>query len=1008
MNTPEHDPARTGPPGAEPGAEAKAAPRKKAAPKSTLFFAPEAKPGSMFRPAARREDLLGALLLAAALALFYLFRSPLWALPGASAAVASAVAGIVPPASAMQVPAVAAARLLLPLAKGPGCAVAVSNALLAAAACGAFFLALLSLFHAYLRPSLLAEDVRHGEFQAAFLPRFGAAAGALLWGLSPAALRLASGQAPNAAAVFATTAAFALLLHAQVADRFGAMLAGAALAGAAAGVFPVAAFALPLALVPVVLHSVMTESERHPAFLVAAGFSAMAAGALASAALASAAFAAASPSGPGIASAAKALADHAAGMARATIGTERAMGMDPAAARFVPALSVVPFVGWLFAARTSLAEREGRVSLHLFNVAVLVVSALCAVGTGFSPLTAAAALAPEAPAAALCAATFAYALVACYVQSLYFFSENVVPPKSEDELRTGYALRWASVATGALVAAAAALSSARNAPTRACSLWKFLADASLDSLDGHLCLEVSPETRPLLRLRAAERGVPLSFFPADLPFPAGAGDPALVASDSDPGAWEDAGLPARPSGILFVGLPPGADPDPARAAEGWRRLAAEAARRIARARRSGGPSAARAARLLGARVASAGAELVREAARAGKPARAATLLSEARAFAPDSPMAALASVSILRQGAPAADFSALATATERGGPGLAGLAEMSLALARPVDPAAEAFLAPGFFRIGAPRRAVAVLERSEAFFADLTAEDHATVVSALGRAKLALGDREGARAAFEKALAISGGSDPQAAFALAEILAPAPPDDDAEAARLGRLAALGASREAILASRLRAMEARGIPVSARMVLDKEIRNDSHNPTLYLMRFERLLDALAAAPEDDRRRWSDAAAEDLVKLREDPGPWSARIALGAARLWLLEGQPALARAELASEAIARPGDPRILAPLVALDAAIGMAEARTEHLAALRRVDPAAAEAAAVAAPDPDALLGLSLEEELFAAFPSDRQDAEFEGAAAVASLDPEKTHGALLRAFATAALSGRP
>lgn len=1008
MNTPEHDPTQTDAPGAKPDAEAKAAPRKKAAPKRTLFFAPEAKPGSMFAPAARRGDLLAALLSAAAMALFYLFRSPMWALPGASAAVASVVAGIDPPASATQIPAVAAARLLLPLATGPGCAVAVSNALLTAAACGAFFLALLSLFHVYLRPSLLAEDVRHGEFQAVFLPRFGAAAGTLLWGVSPAALRLAAGQAPDAAVVFTMTAAFALLLHAQVADRFGAILAGAALAGVAAGVHPVAVFALPLALVPVVIHSVMTESERNPALTIAAGFSAAAAGALASAALASAAFAAASPAGLGIASAAKALVAHLAEMARATIGSERALGMDPAAARFVPALSVVPFVGWLFAARTSLAEREGRISLHVFNVAVLAVSALCAVGTGFSPLTAAAGLAPEAPAAALCAATFAYALVACYVQSLYFFSENVFPPKSESELRTGYAIRWTIVATGALVASAAALSSARNAPTRASSLWRFLADASLDSLDGHNCLEVSRETRPLLRLRAAERGVPLTFYPDDLPFPAGAGDPALVASDSDPGAWEDAGLPSRPSGILFVGLAPDADPDPARAAEGWKRLAAEATRRIRRARKSGGPTAALAARLLGARVASAGAELVRETARAGMPGRATSLLAETRSFAPNSPMVALASVSILRQGAPARDFAALSAATERGGPGLAGLAEMSLALARPVDLAAEAFLAPGFVRIGAPKRAVAVLERSESSFADLTAEDRAIVVSALGRAKLALGDREGARAAFEKAMAISGGSNPQAAFALAEVMAPAPPDDDAEAARIARLEVLGASREAILASRLRAMEARGIPVSARMLLDKEIRNDSHNPTLYLMRFERLLDALAAAPDDDRRRWSEAAAEDLVKLRDDPGPWSARIALGSARLWLLEGQTDLARAELASEAIVRPGDPLILAPLVALDGAIGMPEARAEHLAALRRVDPAAAEAAAAAEPDPDALLRLSLEEELFAAFPADRQDAEFEGAAAVASLNPEKTHAALLRAFATAALSDRP
>ena len=979
--------------------------KRQAAAKRTLFFAPEAKPGDMFAPAATRSDLAGALLLSAAFLAFFLFRSPLWALPGPSAAVASAVAGVEAPASAMQMPAVAAARLFLPLAGGPGRAVAVSNAFFAALSCGALFLALLSLFHAYLKPSILAEDVRHGRFQAAFLPRFGAAAGAVLWGVCPAALRLASGEAPEAACVFASAAAFALLLHAQVADRFGAMLAGAALAGAAAGVFPVAVFALPLALVPVAMLSVVTDSERHPAVTLAAGLCAAAAGALVSSAVAAAAFAAASPGPSGTGSAARALFAHVADMARSTVGSGRAMGMDPAAARFVPALAVVPFLGWLFAARTSLSEREERVSLHVFNAAVLAVSAICAVGTGFSPLSAAEGLAPEAPAAALCAATFAYALVACYVQSLYFFSENVFPPKSRDELRAGFAIRCAAVATGAAVATAAALSSARNAPSRASSLWEFLADATLDSLDGRRCLEASRETRPLLRLRAAERGVPLDFFPDDLPFPAGAPDPALVASDSDPGAWEDAGFPVRPSGLLFVGRAPGDAPGTGRAAEEWKRLSAEAARRIARARGRGGRTASRAAGLLGARVAAAGAELVRETARAGRAAAAARLLGEVRAFAPASPLAALASVSLRHRGAPDRDFAALAAATERGGPGLAGFAELSLDLSRPVDLAAEAFLAPGFFRLSAPERAIAALERAEPAFEELTAEDRALVISAIGRAKLALGDRGGARAAFEKAMAVSGGSDPQAAYALAEILAPPPADEEAGKARLGRLEALGASRNALLAARLREMEARGIPVSARMVLDKAIRDDPHDPTLYLMRFERLLDALAAAPQDDRRRWRDAAEEDLVKLHDDPGPWSVRIALGAARLRLLDGQTALARAELAGEAIAHPAERRILAPLVALDAALGMPEARAEHLAALRRADPAAADAAADAAPDPDTLFGITLEEELFAAFPEDRRAAEFEGAVAIAARDPDGTHRALLRAFGTAALA---
>ena len=189
------------------------------------------------------------------------------------------------------------------------------------------------------------------------------------------------------------------------------------------------------------------------------------------------------------------------------------------------------------------------------------------------------------------------------------------------------------------------------------------------------------------------------------------------------------------------------------------------------------------------------------------------------------------------------------------------------------------------------------------------------------------------------------------------------------------------------------------------MLDKAIRDDPHDPTLYLMRFERLLDALAAAPQDDRRRWRDAAEEDLVKLHDDPGPWSVRIALGAARLRLLDGQTALARAELAGEAIAHPAERRILAPLVALDAALGMPEARAEHLAALRRADPAAADAAADAAPDPDTLFGITLEEELFAAFPEDRRAAEFEGAVAIAARDPDGTHRALLRAFGTAALA---
>ena len=998
------DLAETGSPDA--GSEDRAQPAKKpkAAP-AVPMFAPAPGKDAIFAPAANFADFLFALAISALMLAVYLFRSPMWALPGDSAAVASVVAGIGPMPFAGFAPAVLAAKAFVPLAGGPGAAVAASSAVFSALACGAFFLLLLSLFHAYLKPALLVDDVRHGEFQAKFLPRFGAFAGALSWGVCPAMLRLASGQAPSATAVFAVAAALAVVLHAQVSDSFPAMAAGMFLAGAAAGVSPIGIHALVPAMASAVFLSIVTDSERNPAATIAAAAGAAALGAFVSAGAASAVFAASSARFGGGTGAARAFVRHVALLASATFGSTRTLGMDLATARLVPAVSVLPLAGWLFAARTSLSEREERVSLHVFNLAAFVVASVCLVGTGFSPLSAAAGLVPEAPAAALCASTVAYALVACYVQSLYFFSENVFPMQPISERRTGWALRWLSVAAAFSVAAAAAASSFRNAPTCASSLWKTLADGSLDSLCGRSTVKASPETAPLLRLRAAERGMQIGFFPGDLPFPSGAEDPAGVASDSDLGAWEDSGFEARPNGIMFVGVSPGAGPDLAAAAALWDGIASGARADIAAARRSGGETARRAAALLSARIAGSGGELVREAARSRNGAAAATILGRLRAFAPDSPLAALASVSLFGGSAPARDRTAVEAATRRGGPGLGGLAEMSIRESRPVDPAAEVFLAPGFVRLAAEERAIAVLERAEPRFADLTAEDRAIVISATARVRLLLGDREKARAGFERAAAVSGGADVQSAFALAEILAPPPEDDAAEAARAARLEAIGASPEAVLASRLRAMEARGIPVSARMVLDKAIRRDPRNPTLWLMRFERDLVALEAAADDDRRRHRETAVEDLDKLREDPGPWSVRIALGAARLWLLDGQSGLARAELASVAIAHPDERRVLFPLVALDGAIGMADARADHLAALRRIDPALADAAASADVSDPAVFGtLSLEEELFAAFPLDRRDAEFEGAAAVAGRDADAVHRALVRAFASASL----
>lgn len=938
--------------------------------------------GLLFTPAATKIDVVFAAALSAAFLALFLVRSPLWALPGVSASVASVAAGLDAPWSVARMPAILAAKAFAPLAGGPGAGVAASSAFFTALSCGAFFLALLSAFHAFIRPVLLEDEVRNGPVHAWFSPRLAALVGALAFGLCPSAERLAAGEVPESETFLCMCTALALAMHGFVSDRRAPVLAASALAGAAAGVSPLALQTLPIVAAPVVVAAFETESDRSPAWSLVFSLAAAAAGGLAAAAAAVAAFSAAQgAAGPGFA---EAFADHAVSLLRCIFGDERSLGLEDGEARMALGLSLAPFVSWLFAARASLSERENRPALHVFNGVVLVVGGIGITGGPISPAERAAGFSHEPAIAALSATCFAYGMTAFRLQALYFFGENAFPEPPKWKYRVGTALRATLFATIALVLYQSFRASVREAPGRPASLWRVMADATIDSMEGRPVLRVAQPFASLVRLRARERGSALETVRPELPFPSEAGDPALCASQIDPEAWEDAGFPVIPSGIVFAGLADSAAAGEAAAAgrARWEAAVESAAKAIVRARRHGG-TAGRAARTFAAVVASTGGEIARAEAAGGDPVSALRTVALARRISPSSPMLALDEIAL--SGPDGTARGIVDDALSRGGAAEAGLAEIAMRESRPVSAEADAFLAPGFVRAGRHERALRALDRAASAAPETGAAERAAVFSAKGRVRLLLGDRAGARADFETAASLSGGSDRQSAYALAALFREPGSDEDSEAALDAALAAAGVSPYARLEAKMKGMEERGIPVSARMRLDKAIRDDADSPVLRLMRLERELDSLAAAQEEDRRRWREAAVEDLDKLRENPGPWTVRVSLDATRLWILDGQTGLARSELADAARVHPDERRILAPLVAFEGALGLVDSRAEHLAALRRIDPAGA-GAAEAAPPPrqDEIAGIPLADELFAAFPAGVRRSEFAGAAYLA------------------------
>ncbi|MBQ7667613.1 MAG: hypothetical protein IJS46_06430, partial [Kiritimatiellae bacterium] len=928
-----------------------------------------------------------------------------------SAATALAVAGAAAPESASQMPATLCAALFRPLCGSTGAAVAVSSAFFSALFCGAFYLALVAFFHLAIRPQIMRDDIRDGAFHAALCPRIAAFVAVVAFAASPAAARLSSGEVPGAVVPFLYATAFALLLHARSADAFTLLVAGAAIAGACAGVSPVAALAAPLAVAAIAIASPETDDRRDPVARFIVCLAAFAAAAAVSALIASAAFSAAAREADpaGAPRAARALAAHAAAMVAAMGCNDRLFGLEPGNLRFAGALVFAPFVVMLFSARPALSDDNRSWGLRIFNGAVALGSAVSLFGSSVSPVEAVAKTVFEAPAAAACASTLAYALLAFHIQALRAHEEHALGETAKSGKRRASAVGISLLAAFSVAALFFFASAVRLAPGASASIWRYLAKTVLDGAGTCETICTDGALKPLLELEAAERGVRLSVVPAgDSVFRHGV-PPRLVAATRDPGQWTDAGEPVAVNGIVFCGEGGRAAANIDEMLKAWIAVSDKSVGKFRRARRRG-ETAAKAARILGNCVVATGGELARRLAGAGKREEARMVVAKALRFKPSSPMLALSALSLYGTGAEVYGIKAVKTPLAGAIGTEAGLAELARAETLPVDSVTEVFLAPGFVRLGSPARAFAALNRAGVAAGEAWREFKPGIAAVAGRVALLEGDRDVAKRFFKEALALSGGGDRTAAFALEFLFAPVARTDEDFAAHAKRLSALGATPEALLMDRCRFTERGGAPVLARMLIDRQIRDDEENTLLRIMRFERAIDDTAAATDRDyRRRRRAAAAEDYEKLRENPGAWRVRIALDSARMWLIDGDAALARSELAAAAIDFPKETRILRPLISLDGAIGLADSKRGHLEDLCRCDATVAAAVAScgvedaldmfpdAPPDQASLLRATLEEEFFARFHDGDRAAEYGGAAAVCA----KEYSAAKTAFDT-------
>ncbi|MBQ7667150.1 MAG: hypothetical protein IJS46_04055, partial [Kiritimatiellae bacterium] len=280
--------------------------------------------------------------------------------------------------------------------------------------------------------------------------------------------------------------------------------------------------------------------------------------------------------------------------------------------------TTIPFLAWLAAGKWAL-DGTRYVPLRFLDLAIFLASLLVLSGSRYSPWGLFGVRPEQIVASTMASMSLAYCFIACHQQALFLFNRAGAPPFPGARLFGAIARFFVAVVCVAVLSYEAGIGKTA-ADSRSATFLLTYIDGLLDGLDGRDLLITDPILEDIVRIRARERGVPLSVI--NLAASANSAgrrklreritDPILknafdlgifpfiqeyIGHDSEaanrvaltffPDLWNIGPYRAYPHGLAFVGIPesaPMANPlqtdsgdSMDRDVAGWRKIAAKLA-----------------------------------------------------------------------------------------------------------------------------------------------------------------------------------------------------------------------------------------------------------------------------------------------------------------------------------------------------------------------------------------------------------------------------------------------
>ncbi|MBR1837249.1 MAG: tetratricopeptide repeat protein [Kiritimatiellae bacterium] len=455
-------------------------------------------------PVARRADWIIAGIFSFVFLLVYLGTSSSWAFPGASADLMCQILGAVPPAFPANQALIAFHRFFAMFGGARGATFAAT--LVSALTLGATYLFVKALFGFLMDRTYVEDSVANGRWHADNAPRIGAAAATLALALCPPYWLASTRVNAWTFGLFFLVLSAWLLVRFLAEDRLGPLWVFAAVYGALCTQYLAAIQFFPAFLAAFAFGALATDRNKWLVVAVPAAIFAAAVG------FCSWLCVEAYSGGPGYE-----LMEYkgkvwvvANFMKPLLVGA--AQQMVQVHWLILGGMTVLPFFAWVLVGRFCLAGPDLRPPMWIMNAAILVSALLVLFGSRYSPWGLFGFRAEQVLVHVLAASSFAYCVLAAWLQLLFAMGSRRDPPQPAAVHQAGFALRVLVLALAAAAVVHVGRFGRTEADSSATQFLRTYVDEVLDGMAGRDMLVTDSLFGAMYRLRSRERGLSFEIF----------------------------------------------------------------------------------------------------------------------------------------------------------------------------------------------------------------------------------------------------------------------------------------------------------------------------------------------------------------------------------------------------------------------------------------------------------------------------------------------------------------